>query len=265
MIDIHTHILPGIDDGVRTEEESVAFAKIAVEDGITRMVATPHCKEGSWENDLTVVRKQVAVLQAVLERHRIPLDLLPGAEVHICPDLVARIRDGRAPTLADNGKTLLLELSLTQPPPVELENLVFKLKLAGILPIFAHPERIQYFHDDIDRYAEVIRLGAWGQITAGSVLGTFGSGARQFSEELIRKGLIHVLASDAHNTRGRPPRLMEALEVIAGWIGDDAAGRMVNSTPESLLAGREPDVPALSDTRQAPPKRSFLSRLFGGR
>ncbi len=265
MIDIHTHILPGIDDGVQTEEEAIAFARMAVEDGITRMVATPHCKESSYHNDLPIVLERVRDLRAVLERHRIPLDLIPGAEVHICPDLVQRIEDGRAPTLANNRKTLLLELSLNQPPPVELENLVFQLKLAGIMPIFAHPERIQYFQDDVSRYEEVIRLGAWGQITSGSVLGTFGSGARRFSEQLIRNGLIHVLASDAHNIRGRPPQLREAAAIIAGWIGEEAAGRMVSSTPASLLAGEDPKVPAFEPIGRTIPKRSFLSRIFGSR
>ena len=265
MIDIHTHILPGIDDWVQTEEEAIAFARMAVEDGITGMVATPHCKEGSYENDLPMVLEKIASLRAVLESHQIPLELIPGAEVHICPDLVDRIRDGRAPTLANNGKTLLLELSLTQPPPVELENLVFQLKLAGILPIFAHPEWIQYFRDDVSRYKEMIRLGAWGQITAGSVLGTFGGSARKFSEELIRGGLIHVLASDAHNVRGRPPRLREAATVIAGWVGDEAAERMVTSTPQSLLDGRDPQIPAVEEVRHEHRKRSFLSRIFGSR
>jgi protein-tyrosine phosphatase len=263
MIDIHTHILPGIDDGVQTEEEAIAFARMAVEDGITRMVATPHCKESSYDNDLPLVLEKVAALRTTLKRLQIPLELIPGAEVHICPDLVERIRDGRAPTLANNGKTLLLELSLTQPPPVELENLVFQLKLAGILPVFAHPERIQYFQDDVRRYEEMIRLGAWGQITTGSVLGTFGSAARRFSEKLIRKGLIHVLASDAHNVRGRPPRLREAALVIEDWIGRVEAQRMVTSTPECLLAGMDPKIPAFEPVRRTVRKRSFLSRIFG--
>ena len=265
MIDIHTHILPGIDDGVQTEEEAIAFARMAVEDGITRMVATPHCREASYCNDLAIVLPKVAALRAVLEQHSIPLELIPGAEVHICPDLVDRVRDGRAPTLANNRKTLLLELSLTQPPPVQLENLVFQLKLAGILPVFAHPERIQYLQDSVSRYEEVIRLGAWGQITTGSVLGTFGRSVRAFSEELIRKGLIHVLASDAHNVRGRPPQLREAVSVIAGWIGGEAAERMVTTTPESFLAGREPQIPAVEPVPAVARQRSFLSRLFGSR
>jgi protein-tyrosine phosphatase len=264
MIDIHSHILPGIDDGVRTMEEALAFARMAVDGGTKTLVATPHCKEGFYFNDKPIVMEQVGLLKAELEKHSIPLQLIPGAEVHICPELVQRIQDGRAPTLGDNGKTLLLELSLSQ-YPVELANLVFQLKLAGILPVFAHPERIRFFQDDITRYEEVIRLGAWGQITTGSVLGTFGSTTREFSEELIRKGLIHVLASDSHNIKGRPPGLREGVTAVAALVGEDQAVRMVTSTPESLLAGMEPEIPDLELARPSGKKRSIFSRFFGSR
>ena len=151
----------------------------------------------------------IAALRERLSREAVPLELAPGAEVHLCPDLAQRVRDGRAPTLGDNGRILLLELSLTQ-YPIDLENLVFQLKLEGIETLFAHPERIRFFQDDIRRYEAVVHLGAWGQITTGSVTGQFGRTAQQFSEEVLRKGLVHVLASDSHNLRGRPPVLSEA-------------------------------------------------------
>ena len=99
MIDLHTHILPGVDDGVETEDEAVEFARMAVADGTRLLVATPHCKEGSWFNDRTAVLEGVAALRERLARDEVPLELAPGAEVHLCPDLAERVRDGRAPTL----------------------------------------------------------------------------------------------------------------------------------------------------------------------
>ena len=181
--------------------------------------------------------------------------------MHICPDLVEReSRDGRAPTLADNGKTLLLELSLSQ-YPVELENLVFELKLAGIEILLAHPERIRYFQEDSRRYESLVRLGAYGQITSGSILGRFGSSAGEYSEELLRKGLVHVLASDAHNVRGRPPVLSKAIEAMIPLIGEQRARSMAQEVPRALLAGEAPEVPPVSDS--SPRRKSFLSRLFG--
>jgi protein-tyrosine phosphatase len=259
MIDLHTHILPGVDDGVKTDEEAVAFARLAQGDGTKTLVATPHCKEGFFEYALNDVLAQVARLKGLLAAEEVELELLPGAEVHICPDLVERVRDGRAPTLADNGKTLLLELSLTQ-YPMELENLVFQLKLAGIEPLFAHPERIQYFADDMTRYEALVGLGVTGQITTGSILGRFGSTAREFSEELLRKGLVHVLASDAHNVRGRPPLLSEALEAMVPLVGERRAVAMVDSIPRALLAGEQPEVPPVEG--HVARKRAFFSRLF---
>ena len=260
MIDLHTHILPGIDDGVKTEDDAVEFARTAIADGTRILVATPHCRDGFYVNEREGVLAAVRALRGRLRRENLDLDLRPGAEVHICPDLVERVGDGRAPTLDDNGKTILFELSMSQ-YPVDLENLVFQLKLAGLEVLFAHPERIRYFQDDGKRYEAVIRLGAYGQITTGSVLGRFGSAVSDFSEELLRKGLVHVLASDAHNVRGRAPKLSEALATIVPLVGETRGRSMVQEVPAALLAGREPEIPAIeSPTARS---RSFFGRLFG--
>jgi protein-tyrosine phosphatase len=260
VIDLHTHILPGVDDGVRTEDESVTFARAAVADGVRTVVATPHCKEGFFYVERAEVLERTAALRARLAAEGVDLEVLPGAEVHLAPDLVSRVRDGRAPTLADNGKTLLLELSTSQ-HPLGLDSVVFQLKLAGIVPVLAHPERIRYFQDDLRRYEAVVRLGAFGQITTGSVLGQFGEDARELAEEMARKGLAHVLASDAHNTRGRPPVMSAARARLAELVGEDRARRMAADVPAALVAGREPE---WSLDEAPPPRRvSFLSRLLG--
>ena len=260
MIDLHTHILPGVDDGVKEEDEAVEFARAAFADGVRTLVATPHSKDGFFENGRAEVLAAVERLQGKLREAGIGLTLLPGAEVYIAPDLVERVKDGRALTLGDNGKTLLLELSLSQ-YPMELQNLVFSLRLAGLVVLFAHPERIRYFQEDVRRWEEMVRLGAYGQITTGSVLGTFGEDAQEFSELLLRRGLAHVLASDAHNLRGRPPILSRAVEAVAAIVGAEEARKMVSDRPRALLDGRDPEPPPVLE-RQAS-KRSLLSRLFG--
>jgi protein-tyrosine phosphatase len=260
MIDLHTHILPGIDDGIKSMEGAVEFARVAIEDGVKVIVATPHYKEGVWDNQREGILVSVAALREQLKQEDLNVDLRPGAEVHLCPNLVQRVKDGQATTLDDNGRTVLLELSLTQ-YPVELENLVFQMKLAGLQVLFAHPERIRYFQDDIRRYESVVQLGGFGQITTGSVLGSFGDEALRCSQELLRKGLVHVLASDAHNVRGRPPILSEALEAIEPWVGQRRALSMTHDVPAAMIAGREPEIPPIEKpTRRS---RSFLGRLFG--
>ncbi len=259
MIDLHAHILPGVDDGVKTEDESVEFARAAAADGIRTLVATPHCKDGFFENDRGSVLAAVARLRARLAGEGVPLEVVPGAEVHLAPDLPARVRDGRAPTLGDNGRTLLLELSLSQ-YPVDLENLVFRLRLAGILTVFAHPERIRYFQEDVRRYEAVVKLGAFGQITAGSVLGGFGREVKEFGDDLLRRRLVHVVASDSHDLRGRRPAIREAVRAIAAMMGEGAAAAMVESAPRALLEGREPEAPDLAP--EAPARRRWLAGLF---
>ena len=145
--------------------------------------------------------------------------------------------------------------------PVELENLVFQMKLAGLHVLFAHPERIRYFQDDIRRYESVVQLGGYGQITTGSVLGTFGSEVLRFSQEILRKGLVHVLATDAHNVRGRPPILSEAVEVMEPLVGPRRALGMATDVPAALLEGREPEIPPVEGRKTR--RSSFLGRLFG--
>lgn len=258
MIDLHTHILPGVDDGVKTMDDAVAFARVASADGVETIVATPHYRDGFFLNPRPEVIAGVAALNARLRAERIPIDVLPGAEVHISADLVSRVKSGDAPTLADNGRTVLFELSMNQ-YPLDLETMVFQMRLAGLQVLFAHPERIRYFQDDISRYEAVIRLGAFGQLTTGSVTGIFGEDVVEFSEELARKRLVHVIASDAHNTRGRPPVLSSAMDRLGSWIGEDYAKRMTGEFPRAFIEGRDPDLP---EAPEAPTARSFLSRLF---
>jgi protein-tyrosine phosphatase len=262
VIDLHTHVLPAIDDGVETEDEAVAFVRVAAQDGVRVIVATPHCRDGFYHNERIRVLDEVRRLRDRLARDKVDIVVEPGAEVHLCPDLVERIRDGRAPTLGDNGRTLLLELSLSQ-YPIELERLVFQLRLAGIDVLFAHPERIRYFQDDIRRYEAVVHAGAYGQITTGSILGQFGRTARAFSAELLRRGLVHVIASDAHNVRGRPPVLSRAVAAAAEIVGEVRARAMVQEAPAALLAGRELDIPPV-EALQAQ-RRGFFGRIFGRR
>ncbi|MDH3628668.1 MAG: capsular biosynthesis protein [Acidobacteriota bacterium] len=258
MIDLHTHILPGIDDGVKTEDDAVEFARVAYDDGTRTIVATPHCKEGFFFNQREAILEGVSSLRQRLEREGIDMTLLPGAEVHLCPDIPERVKDGRAPTLADNGVTVLLELSLSQ-YPVDLENVIFQLQLAGLVILLAHPERIRFFQDDISRYESVVRLGAWGQITSGSIEGRFGSTAQSFSEKLLSRGLVHVIASDGHNTRGRPPCMAESVALAARWTGEERARAMAFDAPQQLLEGRSPDLPPMPLT---PQRRSFFDLLF---
>jgi len=260
VIDLHTHILPGVDDGVKTMDDAVAFARVAAGDGVRTIVATPHYRDGFYINARADVLEGVAALNARLQAEQVEISVLPGAEVHVSADIIERVKSGHAPTLADNGRTVLFELSMSQ-YPIDLENLVFRMRLAGLQVLFAHPERIRYFQDDISRYEAVVRLGAYGQITTGSVTGTFGEDVVEFSEQLARKRLVHVVASDAHNIRGRPPVLSSSMDRLGSWMGEAFARRMADDIPRALLSGLEPDLPTPDEAPAR--RRSIVSRLFG--
>lgn len=260
MIDTHCHILPGIDDGAPDRETAVRMARIAVEDGVTTIVATPHMREGDYWNERPRVLEAVAAFRRVLEEEGIPLVVAPGSEVHLAPRLPERVAEGKLLTYGDAGAWLLLECPY-RTRPVRLEETIFELKLAGITPVIAHPERTRWFLEDTARWERMVELGALGQMTSSSLLGVFGRGIRSVSEEWVRRGLVHVLGSDAHDPDYRPPRLREARERWADLAGEEAARRATVEWPAAFLAGEAVDPPPPRPPE--PPRRGFLSRLLG--
>lgn len=243
MIDLHAHPIAAIDDGVQTEDEAVEFCRIAAADGITTLVATPHIREGMFPNRRAGILEALERLRARLQSEGVDLRLAPGAEVYLEPDLSARVRSGEYLTLNDGGRYLLLELP-GRHLPAGIEDMVYRLRLDGLTPVIAHPERIYAFQEDPRRFARLIELGALGQLTGGSLLGHFGSRAQEAAFSMLRDGLAHVLASDAHNTGLRAPRLSRAVEEAAALVGAEAARQMVEGTPRAILQGEEIETPS---------------------
>jgi protein-tyrosine phosphatase len=240
MIDLHCHLLPGIDDGAPDLATSLAMARIAVEDGIETTFCTPHIYPGLYENNGPDIRRRVANLQLILNDKGIPLTLNYGADTHLVPDLLRDMRSGRIPTLG-GSRYLLLEPSHTVRPP-RFREAVFEVIAAGYTPIITHPERLSWVGDHYDDFTSIAQSGAWLQVTAGAVLGRFGPNARRFAERFIDEGWVAVLASDAHTTSRRAPQMAEAGELAARRVGRDEAQRMVLARPQAVLDNRPPDV-----------------------
>lgn len=239
MIDLHNHLLPGIDDGAKKVEESLEFLRLAARDGVKVVVATPHMKPGVYDNRRETILERVAMLREAARGDEAEgVTLLPGAEVYFTADVVARARAKQVMTVGDGGRYLLLELPYQQ-VPMQVDETIFQLKLLGITPIMAHPERVAYYLENIDRVAASVRIGALTQVTGASLTGKFGDRAREFARALLRRNLVHVLASDSHDTRYRPPILSEAVRAAADDVGEKAALRMVVDTPRAILDGRE--------------------------
>ena len=232
MIDLHCHLLPGIDDGPATLETSLAMARIAVADGIKKTYCTPHIYPGLYENTGPDIMRRVEQMRLILAHHGIPLELSYGADTHLVPELFDGLKCGRIPTLG-GSRYLLLEPSHHVRPPRFLES-VFQLISAGYVPIITHPERLTWAKDHYDDFLSLARSGAWLQITGGALLGKFGKHPKHLAERFVGEGWTAVLASDAHTTNQRAPVLAEAERRAARLIGVAEASRMVRERPQAV-------------------------------
>ena len=236
MIDIHSHILPDLDDGARDFDEAVKLLEIAASDGIEAIVATPHIRDGLYPNNLRSITEKTAELREVVAG-KVDIEIYTGAEVHISTNIVERVKARTIPTINDKGY-MLLELPEFVLPP-RTEDLIFDLKLAGITPIIVHPERYGWIRKDRRHLERFVEIGAHLQITGSSLTGGFGKGAREIAKALLKDGLVSVIASDAHSPGHRPPKLRAAQEVAAKIIGVDASMKLVRENPEKILKGED--------------------------
>lgn len=245
MIDLHCHILPGIDDGAPTLEVSLAMARMAVADGITTLACTPHIYPGMYMNDGPGIKAARKVLQRELDEAGIPLQLVVGADVHLVPGLLDGLRSGAVPTL-NGSRYFLLEPSHTTPPP-RLEDAVFNLIAAGYTPIITHPERLTWVESHYPVFLRLIEQGAWMQVTGAALLGTFGPRAKLWGERFVGEGHTHILATDAHSAGRRCPQLSTALQRVEQLVGAEEARKMVLDRPLGVLENRAPQGFALPE------------------
>lgn len=228
--------MPGIDDGSPDLATSIEMARIAADDGIEIVACTPHIMSGVYDNFGDGIRKAISALAAELDSAGIELALVGGADIHVAPNLVDDFRSGRLPTLNDSRYFLL------EPPhhvlPPRLLDLAFALISADYVPILTHPERLTWIDGHYDIIARLSEAGVLMQITGGSMTGRFGRTARYWAEKMLDEGKVHIVATDAHDTRRRPPLLSEARDAVAKRLGDDTAKQMVVDRPRSILENR---------------------------
>ncbi len=241
MIDLHAHILPGIDDGPRSLEDALEMARLAVADGITTMVATPHLfrrksVEFSNLNRPDDIRQAVVRFNEKLAEEQIELTVLPGCEIPLFVDIIKFIDDQLILTINDTERYICLEMPDTVIPPAT-DNIIFQLNSRGITPIITHPERNLIFYEMPDKLRRFVSLGCLAQITARSLTRGFGWGVARFTKRLIREGLIHLMATDAHNVAKRPPAMGSALKKLSKMVGEGRARAMVESFPERIIRG----------------------------
>ncbi len=264
MIDLHSHILPGVDDGAPDLAVSLEMARMAVADGIEVMACTPHFMPGLYDNESQDIRARVHNLNQILLEEGINLALVTGCDAHVRPDFLNCLRDGSLLTLHDS-KYVLFEPSHTTMPP-RMDELLFNIQMAGYVPILTHPERFKWIEQNYDMFCELAKSGVWMQITAGSLTGRFGKRSEYWAKRMLAEGLVSIMATDAHNVRSRPPLLAEAFDIAKGEVGLEEATRLVLTRPECVIEDRAlEDVPPLSNEKiKKPLKKGILRALFGG-
>ena len=238
MIDLHCHLLPGIDDGAAELSVSLEMAKAFVADGVSVVACTPHILPGLYHNSGPQIRQATQQLQQIFDREGIQLRLITGADNHVVPSFVADLRSGHLLSLADSRYVLVEPPHHTAPP--RLEDLFFNILVAGYVPILTHPERLSWIKSHYQAIQRLVEAGVWIQLTAGSLAGLFGRNARYWAERMLDEGCVHILATDAHDVSRRPPNLSLGQELASKRVGIDEATHMVVTRPLGILRNEPP-------------------------
>lgn len=254
MVDIHCHILPGIDDGPEKLEISLAMGESAIADGITHVVATPHASNEYFFN-YKMVRELRNRLAAQLDGR---LSLATGCDFHLNPENLDELRADAPRFCINQHDYLLVEFNEYSIPP-SMDQTLHEIQLLGLRPIITHPERNAILRADADRLETWVRLGCYVQVTAGSLTGVFGPAAQKHALRWMTEGLVHFVASDAHNTGKRPLRLRPAYDAVENQFGEEKARALFVENPMAAFEGRDlPHIPALADPAAGRKRKRFF-------
>lgn len=255
MIDIHHHCLPGVDDGPRTMDEAVALCAVSREEGIETIVATPHVLRGRWP--ARTPRQLASALDELREHVGETPRIVLGSEYFFGHDMAEVLLRGDAIVPLAGGRYVLVEFASTNVPPM-VEGPLHRAMLEGWFPIIAHPERNQVFQGKPALLRSLVRLGVKTQVTCGSITGHFGEAAEAAAIDWLQAGLVHIVATDAHNQSKRPPRFRNARARVAELLGEEAAQALFVDNPLAVIEGRGlPYDPDVADE----PKPGLLGRM----
>ena len=239
MIDIHNHILPNIDDGSKSVEMSLNMLKYAYEQGITDVVNTVHFQHPLFtdiDHSLERFQKIAKFLQSKLDNSKIPIKIHLGSEVFYYENLIKIINEPL--TTMGGGKYMLIEFSPNNIPASQ-KKILFDLKISGVTPIIAHPERYKLVQENFSIIYDWINAGCLIQLDAGSILGLMGKKAKESSLLIIKEQCCHIIASDAHNDSSRNFCIKDAYNYVKNIIGKENSGLLVYEHPRSIINGED--------------------------
>ena len=263
MFDLHTHIIPGIDDGADNLDISRAMLELAVSHGTEGLVVTPHVVEGRWLPEWDEIVAGCELLRKVSEESGYTLSIYPGAEVALSMDILSRIT-GPGPYCINGGSYLLTELPALEIPPYT-EDFFFTLQARGITPILAHPERNPMVARNLERLEEWVQRGVLLQINAPSLNGRLGKEVAATAEYLVTCGLAHVIGSDAHGVKSRRPILSEAAQKLQDLVGEAGFQRICRENPMKIIANETVEPMLAVQVSTSKKSGGWFGRWFSGK
>lgn len=233
MIDIHSHILPGVDDGAQGIEESIKMAKLYIENGINKVIVTPHYIEGAGSTNFAENKVVLEKLKKVFKEEGLDLELYIGNEIYVTPDTLNHVMEKRAATLNET-RYVLIELPMYDIPRY-MENIIYELCLKGYVPIIAHPERNIRIQENPNILYGFIIGGALAQINLPSLEGRYGEASKETGELLLRHNMIHFIGTDAHSPRVRSPRIGKSLSIVKDIVDEEVFKEITYSNGQAVL------------------------------
>ena len=258
MIDFHNHILPAIDDGAKSIEMSIEMLRSAQKQGIKQVVNTVHFQHPKMEDKnitFDIIKEETEILQKRLNKEKIDIKLHFGSEVFFLPNLLD-IKNNPLATFG-NGKYMLIEFSMIDIPDIQREHL-YQLKLSGVTPIIAHPERYIPVQNNISMVTDWLEAGCLIQVDAGSILGKLGKKSKDSAEQILKNGWCQIVGSDSHDNKNRNFCLSEAYDLVTNWVGSDGKV-MFNDNPKKIIDGSQIHVDFEYDFKD---KKSFLRKII---
>ena len=237
MIDIHSHILPGLDDGAKSIEETLGMVRQLQEAGFKTLIATPHVLEGRAYLSPADILAETEQVRECVARAGIPVEILPGAENYIFPDMAKWAQAGKLLTLGNTGKYLLLELPMLEIPHYT-DQVFFELQVNGLTPVLAHPERYRSLYDKPERLLDWANKGILFQLDLRSLDGKYGPQAKRLAEVMLHSDLVHFVGSDAHRVARSESAYLEELRSVKGIVGEERFREVTMGNPRGVVEGK---------------------------
>ena len=236
MIDIHTHILPGLDDGSTNIKESIDILKELISQGVEEIIATPHIISGVYDNNKKIIEDKIKELNSEIITHNLPIKIHKGAELYCEPNLIEKTK--REELNLAGSKYILIESDM-QRFPDNFEDILFQFQLARYIPILAHAERFTPFMNDFNYLLDIVNRGILVQINSGSLFGDYGDNVQKLAHKILQTGCAHFIASDVHGLNKRPIMLKEAYQFLSENFNENLAKLLMDENPKRLIQNEE--------------------------